>query len=507
MRIAHIVVRPRGRSTGSHRARLGFVILLPALLVLLVAPLHAQNDNRPAGVKGVVRDSHGQLIRDLTVYLENTMGNYVHDPMIGHLHLPTGDSGLLSTRTDSQGAYSFTSVPEGAYRLYVDSAKTGHAEAGPFTLRSEELKIVDLALTPTALSNSMPSFYDEPQFTVAGVTQTGNAGGHGSETIRRNSEALTKAAVSLSDPSQDASTSKSTVNLEHTRAELQARLAQKDTAELHHLLADVEERLANPLEAVREYQRAAEMEPSEPYVFDWGAELLAHRAPEPAAEVFTRGHRLFPRSARMLVGLAVAQYTRALYDKAAQALFEASDLNPADSTPYLFLGRMQGVETTELHGLSEKFARFAALQPDNALANYYYAVSLRRDLETLEIKNGAGEEGRTGQIKELLDKAIHLDPKLGPAYLQLGLIASEKDDLQQAITDYEKAVATDPNLVEAHYRLGQAYRRTGRKEEAQRELQIYQELSKQSDAQAERDRREVQQFVITMRDRAAPPSP
>ena len=466
------------------------LVMFHVLLMLLATICVTQNENKGPGVKGIVRDSNGHPATNAIVNLESKTASL-----------------SLTSPTDSQGAYSFPSLPEGTYIVRALLPGGRHAQLGPFTLGSTELKIADLNLSAATSSDSMPGFYDEPQFTVAGVTQTGNAGGHSSETIRRNSEALTKAAVSLSNPSQDVSPSESAVNLEHTRAELLARLAQKDTAELHHSLADVEERLSNPLEAVHEYQRAAEMEPSEPYLFDWGAELLAHRAPEPAAEVFTKGHRLFRRSARILIGLAVAQYTRGFYDPAAQALFEASDLNPSDSTPYLFLGKMQGIETAELHGLSEKFARFAALQPDNALANYYYAVSLWRDSETPETERGAGEKDRTSKIKKLLDKAIRLNPKLGPAYLQLGLIASAQDDSQQAITAYEKAVATDPNLVEAHYRLGRAYRRIGRKQDAQRELQIYQKLSKQSDAQVERDRREVQQFVITMRDKAVPPNP
>src|SRR2546430_13519862 len=46
---------------------------------------------------------------------------------------------------------------------------------------------------------------------------------------------------------------------------------------------------SDPLEAVRQYQRAAELDASEPYLFDWGAELLLHHAPEPAIEVFSKG--------------------------------------------------------------------------------------------------------------------------------------------------------------------------------------------------------------------------
>ena len=92
-----------------------------------------------------------------------------------------------------------------------------------------------------------------------------------------------------------------------------------DQAELHHLLGDIEEKLGDPLEAVSEYQSAAELNASETNLFDWGAELLLHRAAEPAIEVFTKGNRLFPHSARMLVALGVAWYSNGSYDQAAQA--------------------------------------------------------------------------------------------------------------------------------------------------------------------------------------------
>src|ERR1700738_1763544 len=42
-----------------------------------------------------------------------------------------------------------------------------------------------------------PQFYDEPRFTVAGVTDPTNLGGHGSDTVVRTKEALAKDAAAL----------------------------------------------------------------------------------------------------------------------------------------------------------------------------------------------------------------------------------------------------------------------------------------------------------------------
>ena len=114
-------------------------------------------------------------------------------------------------------------------------------------------------------------------------------------------------------------------------------------AELHHLLADLEGKLGNPVEAVREYQIAAELKPSELNLFDWGSELLMHRADQPAIEVFSKGNRLFPGSVRMKLGLGAAWYASGSYERAVQHFCDASDLNPADATPYLFMGRLQAL--------------------------------------------------------------------------------------------------------------------------------------------------------------------
>ncbi len=299
-------------------------------------------------------------------------------------------------------------------------------------------------------------FYDEPKFNVAGVTDTTNLGGHGSGTVQRNTEALTKEAILLKkespagsqQPSFDATAEKSLrESLEHDPG----------NAGLHHSLADTEEKLGNALEAVREYQRAAELDPSEPNLFDWGAELLVHHAPEPAMEVFAKGNRMFPHSSRMLIALGVAWQARGANDRALRCLFDASDLNPSDPTPYLFLGKMQNAEIVHSTGFMEKMERFSKLQPENPLANYYYAVALWKRA------NDSADAPTAAQIESLLNKAIHLNPKLDVAYLQLGILYGAGGNFPKAIAAYQKARDVSPELEEPHYRLADAYRRVGEK--------------------------------------------
>src|SRR6185295_14773551 len=55
--------------------------------------------------------------------------------------------------------------------------------------------------SPQHPASAQPEFFDEPQFTVAGVTDTTNLGGHGSNTVARTKDALAKDVALLGGPS------------------------------------------------------------------------------------------------------------------------------------------------------------------------------------------------------------------------------------------------------------------------------------------------------------------
>ncbi len=490
--------------TSGHFRQTGIYI---AACILVVAASLAQSQG-PANailgtVQGYVRDSGGRPLANATVSLQPSTG------------AETTSARIQTAHTDSAGAYRFAALREGLYTLHAEMSGYDPTIAVPVSLAPKETKKIDLILVPPKVSSAatlVPEFFDEPQFTVAGVTQATSAGGHGSDTVLRTTEALAKATVSLSkEPAADSKLPLATTENSLLKA---VTLNPKD-AVLHHRLGNVEEELGHPLEAVREYQRAAELEPSELYLFDWGTELLTHRALEPATEVFTTGNRRFPKSVRMLIGLGVAWYARGSGDRAAEHLVRASDLDPDNPTPYLFLGKMQTVETTALAGSVERLGRFAQLQPGNALANYYYAVSLWKQQSPGSTGNDSDTE-RSVRMEALLQKSVQLDPKLGAAYLQLGILYAQRADLSRAISAYRKAIEVSPQevgpqldqtLEEAHYRLAQAYQRTGDKTKAQEELELHRQLAKKTKEDAERKRREIQQFVIALRDKNSESQP
>ena len=55
--------------------------------------------------------------------------------------------------------------------------------------------------------------------------------------------------------------------------------------------------------------------------------------------------------------------------------------------------------------------------------------------------------------------------------------------------------SSNPNLPDAHYRLGQDYVHIGKKDQAQTEFDIYQKQRAEHLAEVDKERAEVQQFV------------
>ena len=122
-----------------------------------------------------------------------------------------------------------------------------------------------------------------------------------------------------------------TGRLGEARQLVQGIVRQKNTGELHNLLGQIDEKDGKFVEAGNEYETAAQMDPSDDNLFDWGSELLLHRAYEPAIDVFRQAAQRYPNSPRLVIGLGMALYSRGIYDEAVKALLAAADLNPSDA--------------------------------------------------------------------------------------------------------------------------------------------------------------------------------
>jgi len=271
-------------------------------------------------------------------------------------------------------------------------------------------------------------------------------------------------------------------------------LKQKNTAELHNLLGELEEKDGQFVAAENEFEAAAHQDPSESNLFDWGSELLLHRTLGPAVDVFQKATERYPNSPRLMIGLGVALYARGNYDEAVTALLKSADLNPSDARCYFFLSRAYDSSPSQAMEVIQRFRRFAELEPGNAHAIYYYAMSLWKG------KRAEDPDVDFRQIEALLKKSTVLDPGFAEAHLQLGNLYSAQNKYKDAIPEYVRARELNADLADAYYRLGQAYVRTGEKQLAQQQFEVYQGIRQRHLADLDKQRAEIQQFVLSAKD-------
>lgn len=275
------------------------------------------------------------------------------------------------------------------------------------------------------------------------------------------------------------------------RALTEGMIQKKDAGELHNLLGQIEEQDGNFVAAANQFEVAAHMDPSDDNLFAWGSELLLHRTYEPAIEVFRQASKRYPESPRLMIGLGMALYSRGLYEESVKVLLSAAALSPNDPRCYLFLSQAYDSSPSQAEDVIERFRGYAELQPNNALAQYYYAISLWKGRRI----EGSGLDLQ--KIEALLKRSIELDGKLPEPHTQLGRLYADRKDYAQSIAEYQRSLELNPNQPDAHYRLGTDLVRLGQKDRAQAEFDIYQKQRAQHMADLDKERAEVQQFVYS----------
>jgi tetratricopeptide (TPR) repeat protein len=529
---------------------LPLIAVLMALLMPAAGALQGSQSLDGLTVQGSVHDSDGKPVGDALVRLERK-------DVPGAVETKTNAEGEFRFSTVRSGSYVVSAEKSGV-RSKPSVVITQAQGQQKIDLMLEDSRLAQSNPNNLASSAIGPmTFADKPNFTVAGVTDWTAVGGHGSDSSLRTSESLASETLALKSGHDAAhiaddvggSESKLRANLARgadgfeanhalgdfylhagrykesipllqkasqidpqnfgneydlalayegdgdlslARDRVRELLGHQENADLHRLAGEIDERLGDPLTAVHEYERAVRLDPTEQNYFEWGSELLLHRAVWQAQEVFRKGAEAYPKSARMLTGLGAALFAGAVYDEAAVRLCAASDLNPADREPYIFMGKMQMAAPNPMACVEQKLARFVQEQPGDSLANYFYAMAL------LKRQQQSPDKLTLQRVEELLTQAVTVDTKCSDAYLQLGILSASERNFEKAIDFYTKAIAANPQMGEAHYRLGVAYDRIGESAKAKREFQLHDEIKKKEAEDVERQRREVKQFLVVL---------
>lgn len=264
----------------------------------------------------------------------------------------------------------------------------------------------------------------------------------------------------------------------------------EDSAPAQSLYGDVDEQLKKFKEAGNHYARAVALAPTEANVYMLGIEFLRHWTFDPAAKEFAAGLNKFPDSTRLRLGLAVAYYGAAQYDKAIPLFASLLAEHPDNEMYAEMLGRNCTVLTEGVTPQCSALVAFSLKHPRNAELATYTAISILHrpsDPTQLELAD------------RLLEQAIRANPDLPQARYAMGLLLQTRSQWQQSIPELETAIRLKPDYASAHYRLALAYSHVGQRDKAQAEIALNQKYSQQENAETDARLKSVTTFMVTMR--------
>src|SRR5262249_40424300 len=154
---------------------------------------------------------------------------------------------------------------------------------------------------------------------------------------------------------------------------------------------------------------------NEQYYFDLGLEYLAHFTFAPALEAFEVGARKFPSAGRQHEGQGLVHYALRQYSEAANAFLTALEINPSSPSAFAAWNALHDLlSPAEAGALLPRLQRLSELHAQSAEAQFCYGLAL------LSQALASNHPERLGPAQVLLQRAIHLKPKLGEAHLALG---------------------------------------------------------------------------------------
>lgn len=257
---------------------------------------------------------------------------------------------------------------------------------------------------------------------------------------------------------------------------------QGEAGEIENLLGEVYEKKGQYLDAVRAFQRGAELEPAnESYRFDFVYELLAHQNFDAAIDAAQPAVRDFPRSQQLRLALGVGYFGAKLFDQSGEIFLEAARQSPDTEMPLRLLAMAVDTGPVRLREVQALVAAYLKRHPKQFWPHYFLGRTALQD-------------GDVARGLEFLKQSVALAPDYPDSQFELGNAYFERERWNDAIACYEKAARLKPNLADAHYRLFRAYRRAGEPKQADRALQTYQKLQAQKPAE-----NVVMQFVYNLR--------
>jgi tetratricopeptide (TPR) repeat protein len=255
--------------------------------------------------------------------------------------------------------------------------------------------------------------------------------------------------------------------------------------DIYSLLGWCQFRLGQLDAAVGSLQRAVELKPQkEGHHLDLGMMLASrHQKLTAALQVAKVAVQQFPNSYQSYQLKAMVETRLAHYQDAVQSYLRAHTLNPSAADVNVGLA----------------VAQWGAGLKDEALATFEHGLQqfpkdpehLQEFARVLLKMSEQGDGAAEVRAVSLLNKAMSLDESQPETFYQLGSLALTKGNALQAVELLKRAAELDPTGSKVHFALSRAFRRLGRREDAEKEFQLYEKLKEeQGDLSDERSKRE-----------------
>lgn len=194
--------------------------------------------------------------------------------------------------------------------------------------------------------------------------------------------------------------------------------------------------------------------------------------------------------------LGVAYIQTKNYDLARKAFGKMFDVPGDSAAAYLFTARM--LLRQEFDPVAEEYAQKAAtLDPKLPLAHfllgelYLYKSRIPEAIAEFQkeivlnpasaatyykLADAYSRVQKYDDADRLLQRSIWLDSTSTGPFILRGKVLEKKGEFDLAVMALQRAATMDPNNPMTHQLLGQAYRNIGRKDEAERELKLAEQL-------------------------------
>lgn len=267
-----------------------------------------------------------------------------------------------------------------------------------------------------------------------------------------------------------------------------------DSADLQDLLGDIEEARGDYLAAVRSYQAAASLAPSEEkYRLSLSVELLRHRNYDAAKVVLAQAKGLWPNSWRILLALGLTQYISGGNEDAVPTLLHAVEVAPQPDSALNVVGEIELNLASEPDTAAiSSVCKYSESSPENAKLKFYCAaLTFRKD-------TAGGEKSHAESILGMLHSASSLAPHDPAPHCQLGKVYRSTEQWEKSLQEWGICAQMDPDLAEAHFRLTEIYHHLGQREMADKEKKLFEAASKKmADENASREEA-IRSFLLTI---------